>query len=884
MPHLVFHLIPHTHWDREWYLPRGRFGARLVPVIDDLIDLLVRNPAIPGFLLDGQTVLLEDYLRVRPEMTETVGRLVRTGRIETGPWYVLPDEQIPSGESMIRNLLLGKADTERWGAGMKVMYSPDAFGHPAIWPTLACEFGIESGVAWRGITGPWDLLRWFGPDGQGVTLYHLPPDGYEVGSAISSDPGRIAETWAPVRRTLVARSAGRHIAVFVGADHHAARPDLGRLRELIARLEPEHEVRLSRLGDFMQAVRETDGLPEIEGEQRSHGYTWALQGVHGTRAHHKRRNSRVELWLERYAEPLAALAARNAGRDRRPLLGWAWRTLVQCHFHDAIGGCASDAVAAELETRFTEAEGVAREITQGSVQDLWKLDPDRARDFPEEVRPSLLIWNPAPRTRKGIVLAEVTRFSRDVLVGPPGNRIPRAAEPGGRFSFRTEAGKTIPVQVMETVAALERLDAAGHYPDQDEVELVRVALEGPLVEGLAGSVLAPVPGGEEVVSGELEVTDRRLTNGHVEVEVADDGSLTLTVRHSGLLMEGQLRLESEADLGDTYSFAPADPPRVTRFVGPVSVRTLARGPLVAALEVRGNFEGPTHRTGRPNGLIEVNILIMLLRDDPVVRCTIRLDNHATDHRLRARFPTGQAVSCVTAGAQFGSIVRSTLVPEPAEWGNEAPVATAPAHRYIGVGGLAGLAVLAPGFFEYEMTPGGDLAFTLLRSVGQLSRNDLATRPGHAGWPTPTPMAQCPGRHALEIAIAVGPWKWDDPVELHQAWEDVFLPLKAAWYRDWNGSDSLRSSGEREYGGIELVGEGLVLSSVKPGAADRTIVLRCYNLTDDPVGGIWRLGFEVARAYLAGADETIMDELPRTDAGRSVRFTAGAQAIVTIVVA
>src|SRR5439155_9130015 len=134
MTGLIFHLIPHTHWDREWYLPRAAFQARLVAVMDELIERLQAHPKYRSFLLDGQTVLIEDYLRARPDREADLRALVKTGRLQVGPWYVLPDEQIPSGEGLLRNLLLGAADAERLGGRLDVLYSPDAFGHPAAWP------------------------------------------------------------------------------------------------------------------------------------------------------------------------------------------------------------------------------------------------------------------------------------------------------------------------------------------------------------------------------------------------------------------------------------------------------------------------------------------------------------------------------------------------------------------------------------------------------------------------------------------------------------------------------------------------------------------------------------------------------------------------------
>src|SRR5216117_2747805 len=219
MSGVIFHLIPHTHWDREWYLPRSAFQARLVAALDDLIERLQADAGYRSFLLDGQTVLLADYLRARPEREPDVKALVKTGRLQVGPWYVLADELIPSGESLIRNLLLGTTDAERLGGRLDVLYSPDAFGHPAAWPTLAREFGIRYGVVWRGLGGETgqerDLYRWRGLDDKEVLLWHLPRAGYEIGAALPADAERLFAAWAPVRGALVQRATSKHVPVFM---------------------------------------------------------------------------------------------------------------------------------------------------------------------------------------------------------------------------------------------------------------------------------------------------------------------------------------------------------------------------------------------------------------------------------------------------------------------------------------------------------------------------------------------------------------------------------------------------------------------------------------------------------------------------------------------
>src|SRR5438552_2196299 len=406
MTGVIFHLIPHTHWDREWYLPRAAFQARLIPALDDLIERLQADAGYRSFLLDGQTVLLADYLRARPEREGDVKALVKTGRLQVGPWYVLADELIPSGESLVRNLLLGAADAQRLGGRLDVLYSPDAFGHPAVWPALAREFGIRYGVLWRGLGGEpgqeRDLYLWRAPDGRDVLLWHLPPAGYEIGAALSADEDRVFAALAPVRSALLDRAAGKHVPVCIGADHHAAHPELPRVRDLPAAPEPQSAFRISRLDEFFQVAAEGAKPASLAGELRwSYQYAWTLQGVHATRAPLKRRYGEAELALTRLAEPLAALARRAGGRERRPLLELAWRGLVRCQFHDSIAGCVSDAVARALETRLGRGEALASEIVRGSVHDLAHHDPDAARARPAAAQPTLVLWNPAARPRRG---------------------------------------------------------------------------------------------------------------------------------------------------------------------------------------------------------------------------------------------------------------------------------------------------------------------------------------------------------------------------------------------------------------------------------------------------------------------------------------------------
>lgn len=883
MPGHTFHLIPHTHWDREWYLPESILLARLVPALD---DLLVRLHADPGtaFLLDGQTILVEDYLRVRPDREADLAALIRAGRLQIGPWYVLADEIIPTGESLIRNLLAGHADAERLGGRADVLYSPDAFGHPAVWPTLAAEFGMRYGVIWRGLGGEEgqerDLYRWRGPDGREVLVYHLPPDGYEVGAALPADAERLPLAWNRVRSMLVPRASTRHIPVFIGADHHSAHPALSRLRTLLQQIESDSEFRVSRLQDFFAAAAaEAVGLPVICGELRwSYGYTWTLQGVHATRAPLKRRHAISELALSRVAEPLAALALALRGGDRRPLLGHAWRALLQSQFHDSIAGTTSDPVTRRVELRLDDVRNLASEISRTSLDELAGNIPDRARAKPEGTAPRLVLWNPVPRRRRTVVVADLSWFRRDVLIGPPGDRMSRVGPGHHPFHLLAPSGE-VAVQPLGRSGGQERLDAPHHYPDQDEVDWTRIAFRAP---ELGGFGLATLEAGEHQSSqltGTAWLRGRAVGNEFLEVRIAPNGSLLLLDRRNQQRFRELLVLESSGDVGDSYSYCPPARDRLQRVQGSVRVRPLATGPLVAALEARFRLSAGRGIRGERSGTVGVRMILTLYAGCPSVRCTLELDNRASNHRLRLRSATGLAGGSAVAGDHFGVTQRPAATPGARRYSRETPIATAPAHRFVArAAGPRGLAIFGPGFFEYEFDRKGDLLVTLLRSVGELSRGDLPTRPGHAGWPVATPLAQCHGVERLQLALApVTETELEGGTALPELWEDIFLPVRGAWLRQ-------ASPLSPEPIDIRLEGYGLVFSGMKPAQQGPDLVVRCYNATARPTAGLWHFGGPVSSAQRARADERPLHDIRLGEGGRIVPFHAAAHEIVTIMVA
>src|SRR5260370_1706024 len=320
---------------------------------------------------------------------------------------------------------------------------------------------------------------------------------------------------------------------------------------------------------------------------------------------------------------------------------------------------------------------------------------------PATATPALVVWNPAPRPRGGVVIADVTFCRRDIPIGPAGAaRAPRTGEGYRPFSLVGAEGRAIPVQVLDRALSRERLDAVWHYPDQDEVDLVRVAFRAPAIPGLgtrlftAGTPMGPDPGDAAVVQG------RSIVNRWVGVTLEPTGALLVYDRRTGERFFDVLRLESGGDVGDTYTYCPPRRDRGVRRNRPIRARRIAGGPLVAALEMRFGMRcGTAVAAGRP-GHVARTLTVMLHTDPPVVRCILGIDNQARDHRLRARLPTGLVGGVALAGAPVARVARAPGGADAAGYPLETPGRTAPGPRFgVAPAGARGAAVPAPRFLS-----------------------------------------------------------------------------------------------------------------------------------------------------------------------------------------
>lgn len=384
-------IISHTHWDREWYRTYQDYRLRLVDVLDELLDLLAARPEFVSFLLDGQTVLLEDYLEMRPERADDVRRFVAAGRLQIGPWYTQPDEFLVSGEALIRNLALGKMSGAQFGGSCRVGWLPDTFGHIAQLPQILRNFDIGSLIFTRGLgdqpVAPSGVFWLIAPSGHRVLAVHQ-FGGYTNGGNLghSSFWGRVdphatrlslaVEQIKQLLTMLDPDGCGESLAIWNGADHTPAQSTLPEIITHLQNAFPDRQISQSTVQGYLDSLgSDAEARPVVRGELRGSRYQFLLSGVLSARMPLKLANERVERALLRYAEPLAALAWLAGATYPAVALWEAWRLVLQNQCHDSICGCHIDRVSEQMKERYQQAEELACLLAGRAAQHLAKWGP-----------------------------------------------------------------------------------------------------------------------------------------------------------------------------------------------------------------------------------------------------------------------------------------------------------------------------------------------------------------------------------------------------------------------------------------------------------------------------------------------------------------------------
>ena len=828
----TIHLVPHTHWDREWYRPFQSFRMQLVDLVDRVLDMLESQPDF-AFTLDGQLATIDDYLEIRPEQAERIRRHVESGRLAIGPWQILMDEFLVSGETLVRNLERGWARAEDFGGPMRVGYLPDMFGHIAQMPQLLRRADLADAVVWRGVPSAVNrhAFRWESPDGSWVRAEYLPL-GYGNAAYLFAVPDRLdaaAERFVEWARPWF---GGDPVLAMYGTDHTAPVPELAGLVSRLNEVQEASSMRISTLAQYVAAAPAlTAADPCWRGEMRSGARANVLMGVASARIDIKQAAGRAETLLERYAEPLTAL---HVAPEAWPaaFLRLAWGKVIENSAHDSICGCSIDPVVDQVLVRFAEAEQIGTTLTRRAAAAVAGVVP----------RGAVAVLNPSPTPRAGLVEAEllVPEHWREVAFElPDGRRLgtqelrrkeailfdtevrgDQVDELFRRFhgreifdhawnGYRIEGRQvtflvdTDPDPVWLDVDGLRAEVAAALRAAPDDTWRARF-LAAPR-RTLAASVPAPALGwtaaraveGAGALPHPVRAGGRTLSNGLLTVEVADDGTLRLTDA-AGPVTDGVGRIVEGGDVGDSYNYGPPPVDRIVDAPSEVSVSTELEGPVRGRMRIARTYEWPAaalvDASGRSPQIepTEVVTAVELRAGEPFVRIGVAFDNRSEDHRVRFHVPLPRQADVSHAEGQFAVVERGMA----GEGGyQEEPLGTYPAHGWVDAGGMA---VLLDHASEYELADDGrELAITLLRSVGLISRNHNPYRQDPAGPEIPIPNAQMRGRWRMSFALYPHAGDWvegavaaaaeqhrHDLVTTHGAADEV------AWPPDGSGVDGL----------------------------------------------------------------------------------------------
>ncbi|HUS81667.1 MAG TPA: glycoside hydrolase family 38 C-terminal domain-containing protein [Dehalococcoidia bacterium] len=857
-----FVVISHSHWDREWYVPFQTYRIRLVGLMDRVLELLAGNPEYKHFMTDGQTALLEDYLAVRPERRRLIARLVRQGRLLIGPWYVAPDEFLPGGESLIRNLQRGTRLSREFGEAMRIGYSPDAFGHIAHLPAILRGFGFDCAVVWRGLDdriGKTEFI-WESPDGSRVLTLHLRL-GYASAWPLSTDPKKLVDKLSRIKRELAPHATTRYLAVMNGNDHAPPQPELPTTLEAANSLLPDGRMFHSNLPQLMGAIEEQlrkrrAVLPRFRGEMRSGQRAHLLPGAISARMWVKQRNQQCEDLLVGWLEPATAwcgLLRKRLGRAwREPPLPWgpftgypaawssisglvreAWRHLLLNQSHDPIYGCGVDEVYVDVTERFDACEQIGENLVRRMLADI-------AAQVDNGGAPSVVVFNPLGGPRTDFV-------TFDWPVSDDGQAPLALVDSAGRR------------HACQTVTA--------GPPPALPFAPPRTAKVGFLARGIPAhgykafrAVCGPPPGTSEASgAGSIE-------NEFFEVSAdPGDGSVTVRDKATGRVLRGLNRLVDGGDRGDEYNY---EPPSTDTVIGRPSsapkITITERGPARSTLEIEMTYVLPAglsaDRKVRSRKTVKCSVRCLVHLYAGVRRVDFRteVDNQARDHRLRAHFPTGVHSDVTHAEQHFGVISRPMAIPQADETWMEQPAGTHPQKAFVDVSdGRQGLLLANRGLPEYEALPGPEgvtLALTLLRCVGWLSRPDLSVRKGPAGPTVETPGAQCPGCHVFEYALVPHEGGWQNAfVEAHR----FARPMRTA---PASGAGALPPSAAL----VEVRPSRLVVSAIKAEEDGRGLVVRLYNVSDRAVRGRVRLTEPCGRVEIVNLNEESLGEAPVED--------------------
>ncbi len=830
----TLHIIPHSHWDREWYLPFEKHRVYLVELFDTLIDVMEKDPDYTYYHLDGQYIVIDDYLEIRPQMRDRLMKLIRDGRIQVGPWYILQDEYLTSGEANIRNMLYGLRLCREIGAApVETGYFPDAFGNISQAPQIVRGFGFDNAVFGRGLNDVGSdnqiikqngitksELIWRGADGSevmGVMFANWYSNAMELPTEEEALRNRLAGIVASTSRFALTP----HLLGMNGCDHQPIQTDLQTAVKLANKIQDDVTVIQSNFKDYLEAVRPyKDSFPVYEGEingQLSEG-SCPLICTASAHVDIKQKNHDTQHLLERIAEPVSLLSMLNGGAYKQDLFLYAWKKLMQNHPHDSICSCSCDEIYEEMKTRFAKVAACGEQLRDGALDHLAAAVNTASADGDHAILVLSLEPNRSVLTVKANVDLDLTDDTAAIAIfDEKGREVP------AKFTY-------IPNQFTYTLPK-DRFRQP-RYVNRFEVEM---QVESFGIGYRVFSVKKQAP----TVKTAVRYTENTMENEFLAVKLNENGTVDVTDKRSGRVYAGQNLFEDTRDVGNLYNYWQAkDDVAVT------NTDTKAEITLHEVTPWSVTFKAVIPMA------IDADVTTYVTLSDQVARVDFRtvVENRMENHRLRALFTSDIDTGSVYAEGQF-DVVRRDIQPSPF-WQN--PCNAQRAQAFVTLESESSddaLMVANRGLCEYEVLRDGrnTLAVTLLRAVGEIG-----------DWGVfPTPLGQKKGTWTLEYSMI--PYAKGDRAEAYREGYTFSYPSVLAIGTPKHEG---RLPAAAEY--VRFDSEYIRMTAFKKAEDRDTAILRLFNTTAETMTLTADLSSAFAGARLTNLNEAAEEELEIRD--------------------
>lgn len=892
------HIISHSHWDREWYLPYEKHHMLLVELMDDVLELFETDPEFKSFYLDGQTIVLDDYLEVRPEQEALVRKHIDNGNLKVGPFYILPDAFLTSSESNVRNMLIGHSESLKWGPKTEIGYYPDTFGNVGQTPQLMKQLGFKYAAYGRGVkpTGfanqsneednfvsSYSEMNWQGADGSEI-LGLLFANWYSNGNEIPSEKEAAIAFWEQKLQDVEQYASTDHLLMMNGCDHQPVQKDLTAAIRLANELYPDYEFVHSDFPTYFEemlaALPET--LDTVKGEltsQETEGW-YTLTNTASARTYLKQKNQEVAQMLEQIAEPLATMAYEVTGKYPHDQLDYAWKVYMQNHAHDSICGCSVDEVHAENMTRFQKALSVGEYVADEALKDLTdQIDTQLASQVTghEEAVP-FVVFNTAGSAKNALasIALDVDKVYFSELF-PTKSYKQFQAEEARHYQVVNQQGE--PVEAEVTVVGPKY----GYELPKDAfrrpyiARRVEVTLPVTAMPAFSWDTYFLVPSQAESAQTTVEdakLQDLSLENDYLKVVVASNGSLTVTDLVNDHTYDNLLIFEDTGDIGNEYVYkqpegeeailslnhlVDAQVSQVNDFTKELTLVHEIQVPLSAdellAMEQEAIIEFRHRQAQRvtETKALRIETKVRLNRDSHHLEFKSSLTNEMKDHRLRVLFPTGLQSEVNYSDSIFETVERPNKV--SAAWTN--PTNPQRLRHFVNVRDeKVGVLVSPEGLHEYEILAENNqqtIAITLMRAVGEL---------GDWGY-FPTPEAQCLDSYQFTYRLS---FHGDTPASITAAYRqaiDSAVPLTS--YQTTLHEGSL----DKQHQFLAVEGEAIAVTALKRNAQTNLPVTRFYNVT--PNATSYALSMPGYQAFASNIlEERLSDKAETADTRQSAK--------------